>query len=140
MAKFPAKMKQFCDEQQILRLACIDGQGYPHVIPVWYVRMGNDFIVGTDRNSTKWQLMKVNPKVGWVIDTGSDVSSYKGASFRGTVEEVTDKRTWNQAFRAIGTKYYGSPEDPDFLELFGGAGTVLFRLKPESSFFWDYSQ
>jgi nitroimidazol reductase NimA-like FMN-containing flavoprotein (pyridoxamine 5'-phosphate oxidase superfamily) len=136
MAKLPAKMKRFCDEQEILRLACVDRSGYPRVWPVWYIRLGDDFIAGTGGDSAKWRLMKKNPKVGWVIDAGDDATSYRGVSFWGSVEEVADKRTWNRAFRALGTKYYGSPEDPDFLALFQ-PGTVIFRLKPESCFFWD---
>jgi hypothetical protein len=80
--------------------------------------------------------------VGWVIDGGTSAKNYKGVSFWGTAEQVTDKRLHRRAYRALGEKYFGSAESRAFREIYGELdepGTVFLRLRPERFFFWDYS-
>ncbi|MBI3952266.1 MAG: pyridoxamine 5'-phosphate oxidase family protein [Acidobacteria bacterium] len=139
MPRLPTKMKQFCDEQKLLRLAYVDGDGYPHVMPVWFVRMGDDFAIGTQNSSAKWQSMQRNPKVAWVIDAGTSTRNYRGVSFSGTAEQITDKRLHRRAFSALGMKYYGSTEHREFLQLFADPSSILIRLRPERFFFWDHT-
>lgn len=140
MTKLPVKMRQFCEEQKLLRLAYLNRDGYPQVIPLWYVALGNDFVVGTGLSSAKWRFMQQQAKVGWVIDGGTRASNYKGVSFWGTVEPVADPRFYRRAFRALGMKYFGSTEHRTFRQLYATPETILIRLRPERFFFWDYSK
>jgi len=139
MPRLPLKIKQFCEQQKILRLAYVDADGYPRVMPLWFVRMGNDFVVGTGISSAKWRSIEPNPKVGWVIDGGTRASNYKGVSFWGTAEKVTDNRLHRRAFRALGMKYFGSTKHRTFRQLYANPETILIRLRSEQFFFWDYS-
>ena len=128
-----------CEEQKLLRLACVDDQGYPRVMPLWFVRVGDDFAFGTGASSAKSQFIQANPKVGWVIDGGTRASNYNGVSFWGTAEKITDQRLHRRAFRALGMKYFGSTEHRTFLQLYDAPETILIRLRPERFFLWDYS-
>ncbi|GBC83443.1 hypothetical protein HRbin10_02591 [bacterium HR10] len=62
----------------------------------------------------------------------------KGSPSGGRAEEVTDPRLWRKVWRALGTKYYGSPESRAFQQLYTPE-TLIVRLRPEGVFFWDYS-
>ncbi len=138
MRRLPRRLREFCQKQKIMRLAFTDGRGYPHVLPLWFVMIGNDYFFGTDRESAKGRAVLKNPRVGWVIDGGTSVRTYKGVSFWGRAEEVTDPRLWRKVWRALGAKYYGSPESRAFQDLYTPE-TLIVRLKPEGIFFWDYS-
>lgn len=139
MRRIPPHLKEFCRSQKILRLAFLDGKGNPHVLPLWFVTFGNDFFFGTDRGSAKGRALRKNPRVGWLIDGGASARTYKGVSFWGRAEEVTDPRLWRKVWRALGTKYYGSPQSRAFQELYTPE-TLIVRLRPEGVFFWDHSQ
>lgn len=138
MTRLPMKMKQFCQTQKLLRLSYLDGKGYPRVVPVWFISRGNDFILGTEDFSAKWRSIRKSPNVGWVIDDGTTVKSYKGVSFWGTAKPMTDHRVQRQTFRAVGMKYFDSTEHPTLIELFGQPHSIFIRLKPEHFFCWGF--
>src|SRR4051812_5799508 len=86
-----SEIKEFCEKQELMRLAYTDNRGYARAVPVWYVIMDGDYYMGTYRNSEKWKSITQNPRVGWVIDGGQS-PKYKGASFYGNAEEATGEQ------------------------------------------------
>ncbi len=138
MMRLPEKMRTFCRHQKLLRLAFLDPDGYPRVVPLWFVMRGGEFYFGTDRESPKGRFIRHNPKVGWVVDGGMSARTYKGVSFWGTAAEVTDDRLWKTIWRALGRKYYGSPHDRHFQQLYTPE-TMIVRLMPERFFFGDHT-
>ena len=133
-------LQTFCAQQDLLRLAYIDRQGYPHVVPVWFVIFDDLYYIGTGTTSPKWKAMQRQARVGWVID-GGPRNAYKGASMRGYVEEVSDPTLRARLHEALGTKYYGSAADAKFIDIFGDADdpdTVYLRLIPEAGLTWEY--
>jgi nitroimidazol reductase NimA-like FMN-containing flavoprotein (pyridoxamine 5'-phosphate oxidase superfamily) len=140
MKELSSTLKEFCEKQELLRLAYTDSRGYPRVIPLWFVVMYDDYYIGTDSTSAKWKAIKRDPRVGWVID-GGPRDHYKGASMFGRAEEVKDQDQRAVIHRFLGMKYYGSVEHPKFLEIYGepdNAETVYIRLRPEDGTFWEY--
>jgi nitroimidazol reductase NimA-like FMN-containing flavoprotein (pyridoxamine 5'-phosphate oxidase superfamily) len=85
----PPTLQAFCEHEELLRLAYLDRQGFPRVIPVWFVLLDGAYYVGTGATSAKWRAMQRDARIGWVID-GGPRSGYKGASLRGRAEEVGD--------------------------------------------------
>jgi nitroimidazol reductase NimA-like FMN-containing flavoprotein (pyridoxamine 5'-phosphate oxidase superfamily) len=139
MKEISPALKEFCDKQELLRLAYTDSDGFPRVVPVWFVAMDGDYCIGTYNTSAKWKAIEKNPRVGWVID-GGEKPSYKGVSLRGRAEEVTgDQRA--KIYNEIGKKYFGSTDDPVYKEIYGevdNAETGYMRLKPEDGSSWEY--
>jgi nitroimidazol reductase NimA-like FMN-containing flavoprotein (pyridoxamine 5'-phosphate oxidase superfamily) len=82
-------LQAFCEQAELLRLAYLDRQGYPRVVPVWFVQLDGAYYIGTGASSAKWKAMQRDARVGWVID-GGQRSQYKGAAMRGHVEEVQE--------------------------------------------------
>jgi nitroimidazol reductase NimA-like FMN-containing flavoprotein (pyridoxamine 5'-phosphate oxidase superfamily) len=139
MKKLTANLKEFCQKQELLRLAYLDRRD-PRLVPVWFVVIGRDYYVGTGSNSPKWKAIRRKPRVAWVIDGGKQ-GKYKGVSMFGEAEEVTDKKLRAKIYRAFGIKYFGSPDHPKHVEIWGEVddpSSVYMRLKPEDGFWWEY--
>jgi nitroimidazol reductase NimA-like FMN-containing flavoprotein (pyridoxamine 5'-phosphate oxidase superfamily) len=136
----PPTLQSFCEHEDLLRLAYVDRQGYPRVVPVWFVMFDVAYYIGTGTTSPKWKAMQREARVGWVID-GGPRRGYKGASMRGRVEKVSDPTMRARVHEALGRKYYGSPTDPQFIDIFGDVDdpdTVYLRLVPEGGLTWEY--
>ena len=139
MKKPTSSLTQFCEKQELLRLAYVD-RGYPRVIPVWFVVIGRHYYAGTYANSLKWKAINRKPRIGWVIDGGKQ-NKYKGVSMFGEAEEVTDRKLRAKIYRALGEKYYGSADHPKHIEVWGEVddpSSVYMRLKPDDGFGWEY--
>jgi nitroimidazol reductase NimA-like FMN-containing flavoprotein (pyridoxamine 5'-phosphate oxidase superfamily) len=139
MKKLTSKLKEFCQNQELLRLAYVDS-GQPRVVPIWFVVIGRDYYAGTYAESPKWKAIKRDPRVAWVIDGGKK-GKYKGASWFGHAEEITDRRLRARINRAMGVKYFGSADHPKHIEIWGEVddpSSVYMRLKAEDGFSWEY--
>ena len=133
-------LQAFCEHEELLRLAYRDRQGFPRVIPVWFVLLDGAYYVGTGATSAKWRAMQRDARIGWVID-GGPRSAYKGASLRGHAEEVRDATMRARVYDALGRKYCGTPDQAKFIEIFGRVDdpeTVYLRLVPEGGLTWEY--
>jgi nitroimidazol reductase NimA-like FMN-containing flavoprotein (pyridoxamine 5'-phosphate oxidase superfamily) len=140
MKELSATLKEFIEKQELLRLAYLSGDGHPRVVPVWYVIIDDECYVGTGATSAKRKAVERDARVGWVID-GGEKPGYKGASFYGVAEEVTDSSVRAAVYRKLGEKYFGSESHPKFVEIYGAvddAATVYWRLKAEDVFAWEY--
>ena len=133
-------LQVFCQHAELLRLAYLDRQGFPRVVPVWFVIIDRAYYVGTGTTSAKWRAMQRDARIGWVID-GGPRSGYKGASLRGRAAEVRDATMRARVYDALGKKYFDTPEDAKFLEIFGRVddpATVYLQLIPEDGLTWEY--
>lgn len=139
MKELSQEMKEFCEKQELMRLAYTDSRGYPRAVPVWYVIIEGDYYFGTYRKAEKWKAIKQNPRVGWVIDTGTN-PKYKGVSMYGNAEEVMGEQAAS-IYNELGKKYFGTTDDPVFKQIYGEVNdqqTGYMRLKPEGNFAWEY--
>jgi nitroimidazol reductase NimA-like FMN-containing flavoprotein (pyridoxamine 5'-phosphate oxidase superfamily) len=133
-------LQAFCEHEELLRLAYLDRQGFPRVVPVWFVMIDGAYYVGTGATNAKWRAMQRDTRVGWVID-GGPRSGYKGASLRGYAEEVRDATIRARVYEALGRKYCGTSDAAKFVEIFGRVDdpeSVYLRLIPEGGLTWEY--
>jgi nitroimidazol reductase NimA-like FMN-containing flavoprotein (pyridoxamine 5'-phosphate oxidase superfamily) len=140
MLNLSATLQAFCEEAELLRLAYLDRQGYPRVVPVWFVILDGLYYIGIGSNSPKRQAIQRDPRVGWVIDGGTR-GHYKGASMRGRAGEVADTAARARVYDALGKKYFGQADDPQFIEIFGlvhDAETTYLRLTSEQGLTWEH--
>jgi nitroimidazol reductase NimA-like FMN-containing flavoprotein (pyridoxamine 5'-phosphate oxidase superfamily) len=140
MQELSPTLQAFSEEAELLRLAFLDRQGYPRVVPVWFVLIDGAYCIGIGTSSAKWKAMRRNPRVGWVIDGGTR-GHYKGASMRGRAEEVREA-TWRaRVYDALGKKYFGAADHSEFVNIFGRVDdpeTVYVGLVPDARLTWEY--
>jgi nitroimidazol reductase NimA-like FMN-containing flavoprotein (pyridoxamine 5'-phosphate oxidase superfamily) len=133
-------LQAFSAQADLLRLAFLDRQGYPRVVPVWFVLIDSAYYIGIGTTSAKWKAMQRNARVGWVIDGGTR-GHYKGVSMRGRAEEVREP-TWRaRVYDALGKKYFGAADASELVNIFGQVDdpeTVYVRLVPDAGLTWEY--
>jgi PPOX class probable F420-dependent enzyme len=56
----------------VARLATIDADGYPHVTPLWFLWADGAFHFTSDSGRPHLRRMRVNPRVGLVIDVEAE--------------------------------------------------------------------
>jgi nitroimidazol reductase NimA-like FMN-containing flavoprotein (pyridoxamine 5'-phosphate oxidase superfamily) len=140
MQELSPMLRGFSEEAELLRVAYLDRQGYPRVVPVWFVSFDSAYYIGIGTTSAKWKAMQRDPRVGWVIDGGTR-GHYKGVSMRGRAEEVRDASERARVYEALGKKYFGAADDPGFVEIFGAVAdpeTLYVRLVPEDGLTWEH--
>jgi nitroimidazol reductase NimA-like FMN-containing flavoprotein (pyridoxamine 5'-phosphate oxidase superfamily) len=140
MKRLSPTLKEFCEKQELLRLAYVDQRGQPRVVPVWFVIIGREYYAGTGSDSAKWKAIQREPRVAWVVDGGTK-GKYKGVSMFGKAEEITDRKLRVKIYQAFGVKYFGSAEHPKHIEIWGQIdepGSVYMLLNAEDGFWWEY--
>jgi nitroimidazol reductase NimA-like FMN-containing flavoprotein (pyridoxamine 5'-phosphate oxidase superfamily) len=140
MQELPPTLQTFAGQAEILRLAFLDRQGYPRVVPVWFVLIDGTYCIGIGTTSAKWKAMRRDSRVGWAID-GGPRGHYKGASMRGIAEEVREATRRARVYEALGKKYFGAADDAEFVNIFGQVDdpeTVYVRLIPDAALTWEH--
>ncbi|HEY6328068.1 MAG TPA: pyridoxamine 5'-phosphate oxidase family protein [Blastocatellia bacterium] len=140
MKEVPAELKDWSEKADLLRLAYLGAGGFPSVVPVWFAVIEGEFCIATGANSPKAKAIRQDSRVGWVVD-GGDNPKYRGVSYAGRGQEVSDPKFRGKIYDAMVKKYFASPDDPNIERIFGKVddmGTVYFRLAPETVRSWQY--
>ena len=124
----------------MLRLAFVDRQGYPRVVPVWFVLIDGAYYIGIGTTSPKWKAMQRNPRVGWVIDGGTR-GHYRVCPYAASPKRYA-RRAWRaRVYEALGKKYFGAADDAEFINIFGQVDdpeSVYVRLIPDAALTWEH--
>ena len=103
----PDATRSFLDEPgHLLRLATVDADGAPHVVPIWFI-FDDDCIFFTPRlKSAWWGHIQRDPRVALTID--EDESPYRKVALQAaaTIEfEPGHDDSWRDRYRAIAKRY-----------------------------------
>jgi PPOX class probable F420-dependent enzyme len=99
--------RAFLDEPgHLLRLATTDEDGFPRVVPIWFIRV-DDEIQFTPRGPSVFLAnMRRDPRVALTID--EDPLPYRKVTVQGAariVHDVGNDDVWRDLYRAIATRY-----------------------------------
>ncbi len=120
----PDGARELLQKPVIVRMAVVDTNGYPHVVPVWFGLDGDDIIVFGYRNTRKVDYIKANPKGS--VQIGGDPAG-NGYLIKGdfSIEADADHR-WA---RSITYAYEATKESADkLLEEWTAQELVVLRL------------
>ena len=127
---------ELLESNAIARLATVDSNGLPHVVPLWYVTDRDRGIAfSTPGDTTKVRHLEATPKASLTVDEGESYFQLRAVIAEGTVCRVEEpnrlERRWCQ-------KYFDRNERPAFMEaLYEGREWVWFRLEPGRWVSWD---
>jgi len=103
----PAERVRFLDEPgHLLRVGTIDADGFPSVLPIWFIREGDDILFTPRGPAVFLANIRRDPRVGLSID--EDPLPYRKISVRGTariVHEPGDDDQWRDLYRRIAKRY-----------------------------------
>jgi nitroimidazol reductase NimA-like FMN-containing flavoprotein (pyridoxamine 5'-phosphate oxidase superfamily) len=83
-------VRSFLKAPRIARLATVGSDGYPHIVPIYFMRDGDDIIFGSDRDERKVRNALANSK-GAVVIGGDPATDEAGYLIQGDVSIEDDK-------------------------------------------------
>lgn len=134
----PEEIKVFLAEQKVCRMATVDKDGMPHVIPMWYVILDGEIYIETTGNTKKVKNVESNKKTALIIDAGDSLYDYRGVMMQGSMEIVKDKALFERFREAYAQRYFGSNEHPGYKFLTSIPNRALLKFIPEKFVSWDY--
>jgi nitroimidazol reductase NimA-like FMN-containing flavoprotein (pyridoxamine 5'-phosphate oxidase superfamily) len=88
----------------IANLATLDEDGNIHLLPMWFLRAGNDICIPTSSHTHKYRNLRARPRASVMIDMSRAGLDLKGVLIRGRVELVSGEDA-RQINRSIHLKY-----------------------------------
>lgn len=130
----PEGMAAFLDQERVLHLGTVDEDGWPAVVPVWFVWHDDAFwIWNLERASRTPRLRDPATRVSVCVDGGEDYGELRGVSARTTHTFVADDDVPVEVRRAFSRRYLGT-DDP----LPAADHHQWLRLDPTVVQTWDF--
>ena len=145
MLKLPAKKQIFINEflkrPLTARLATVDKEHRPHVVPVWFGWDGDCLWISSYSNTRKVQNIKCNPFISIAVDTEEMNGTTKAVVLEGKAKLITSPRDFlKQKFTWIYERYMGSEgvraKEPQ--SWINDEKNLLIRLMPQKVTTWDW--
>ena len=109
----------------IARIALIDANGYPTIIPIWFMLEGDEIYFMSDRDTAKVRLAQANPK--GAVTIGGERDGLPGYTLKG---EFTVEETGHYWMEKI-TRHYETKERADqVLTEWANDDVVALRFTP----------
>ena len=115
-------------------LATVDEDGYPHVVPLGYYRVGDDICVGTPDGTRKVRNAERDPRASIVVTGSRSSGDWSGVMLQGDLEVVRDADE-RLALEREARRQRGDDELPSEPR----AGEVILRLRPKRTTTWRYN-
>lgn len=132
-----AEVKDFLAGGHVARLACLDGEGWPYVVPTWYQHADDGYYVIPRARSTWAEYLRRDGRVSLAID--EHAAPYRKVLVRGVAELVEEPNVGGQ-WVAIATdmsyRYLG-PRGPDYLVPTLNEPRWLFFVRPVKTTTWQ---
>lgn len=117
-------------------LSTIDGDGFPHSVPLGYFRLGRDIVMGVRDRTRKVANVEADPRVSVMLEDGSTMADIRGVLLQGhaRIVRAPDDRLQlaREGARARGVPETEWPTEPT-------PGAVYIRMTPIRTVSWDYS-
>lgn len=125
---FDQAARDFLQRPLIARLATHGHDGYPHVVPIWFLLEGDDIVFISDFSNRKTKNALASAKGAVVI--GGDIADGAGYLIRGDFTIVPDTDQ-SMTHRMI-DRYEPNPEGDRMKEAWREDEIAIIRLKPTS--------
>ena len=139
IAMTPEELTEFLSSERTCRVATVGKDGAPHATPLWFGWDGETIWLYSIVKSQRWTDLQRDPRIGVVIDAGTDYFELRGVEFTGTVEVVGEvPRTGEPNDELTGIepvfarKYMGGDQ------MFHDGRHAWLRVKPSKIASWDF--
>jgi len=131
------KNNNFIKSQKILRLATIDEQGNPHIVPVWYDYIKGKFYIGTNTRTIKARNIKKNPRVSFCIDVGIKSPGIFGVMGVGRSKLILEKKRAQLFAKKILLRYFKTLKNKSAQRLLGDTDCII-EITPKKITSWKF--
>jgi PPOX class probable F420-dependent enzyme len=118
--------RAFLAVPRIARLATIDRDGYPHVVPIWFGLDGDDIVFMSDRENTKVRNALARPQ--GAVSIGGDRDDDAGYLIRGVLSVYDD--VGHAVAHQLLSHYENKARADELAAEWANDDIVVIRLKP----------
>ncbi|HSK23255.1 MAG TPA: pyridoxamine 5'-phosphate oxidase family protein [Egicoccus sp.] len=127
------ELDAFLAEERVLRLATLDADGWPAVVPVWFVWHAGAFWVWNLERAKRTRRLREGTRCAFVVDGGREYGELRGVSGRATYAFVPDDDVPLAVRTGFSRRYFGVDEP-----LPPADHHAWLRLDPLAPATWDF--
>lgn len=101
-----AELSAFLAEERVLRLATVDEQGWPAVVPVWFVWHDGAIWVNNLDRADRTPRLQAGGRVGVCVDAGEEYAELRGVTARVQQQFLDDDEVPEEVRLKMGRKYF----------------------------------
>ena len=109
----PEEARAFLDEQRTMTCATHGPRGFPHLMPLWYVRRGDELWAWTFGRSQKVRNLERDPRATVQVEAGEQYHELRGVVLECDVEVVRDVETVTALGLELMARYAGAQATPE---------------------------
>lgn len=130
----------FLAEQRVVTCATNGRDGFPHLMPLWYVMRGADVCAWTYAVSQKVRNLERDPRATLQVETGDSYDQLRGVMIKARVELVRPTAEVAALGIEIMGRYTGGADTPEVRAMVQrqAAKRVGLRFTRESIATWDH--
>lgn len=127
------ELDDYLGVQRTLRLATVDEEGVPHVVPLWFVWHAGAVWLNSLRKSRRHRHLLTGRPVGLVVDDGETYGELRGVRMSGRPAPVPDDDPVRTvAYRLFAQKYFARDDLPN------QRSYESIRIIPDNMASWDF--
>jgi PPOX class probable F420-dependent enzyme len=108
----------FLDEQRVVTCATLGRDGWPHLMPLWYVPREGTVWAWTYAKSQKVRNLERDPRATLQIETGHEYHELRGVMVKAETRIHRDEDVVTRFGAELTARYAGTGVDPDeFVEV-----------------------
>ena len=111
------------------KLAVTRKDGMPHVVPIWFVLDGDDFVFTTGASVVKAKALRRDPRAALCVDL--EAPPYNFVAVEGTAQLSDDLDEMLEWATKIGARYMGAERAEEFGRRNAVEGEIMVRLIPQ---------
>ena len=129
----PEDLDAFLTEQRVLRLATLDDEGWPAVVPLWFVWHEGSIWVWNLTRAKRTSRLRDGTRCAFTVDAGIEYGELRGASGRLDYIFVPDDEVPLAVRSAFSGKYLGTDEPVEAAD-----HHQWLRMTPTTLRTWDF--
>ena len=131
------KRDEFLKSQKILRIATLDKNKNPHIVPVWYIYSSKKIYVGTNTRTQKAKNLKKNKHVAFCVDVGINAPNIFGVMGQGKANLILNKTKVKKIATKILLRYFKNMKNKSAIELLDDTDCII-EINPDKFSNWNY--
>ena len=130
------EMEAFLAEGVVARLACLDDEGWPYVVPTWFQYADGGFYIIPRERSAWARYLQRDPRVSLSIDEGGQLRKVLVKGQAELLEEPNVGGRWVEIANQMSYRYLGE-HGPDYLVPTLNEPRWLFFVRPITLKTWQ---
>jgi len=141
IALTPQECRDFLEQSRTAVLSSIDPRGYPHAVAMWYAMDDGAALMTTYAKSQKAMNIRRDPKVAFLVESGTAYDKLKGVLIRGRAELIADVELCVQVLKRIHVKMMGAfPEGVEDALKAQAQKRVIIKVVADRISSWDHGK